>query len=331
MKNSTRSFLLAIVCTTVLQTCSRPGKLTPSVSTTNHTCPLNQPPQTEAAAQSAPDPVAEFNWRQIESTNYHTFIANLRHISCPESTIRDIVIADLNQLFDLRIATHPHNRKEILATESAVVRTLLGIDYSRGNQSSEVVTSEARFWSISPTLEAQAGLIDECLRHFEELRSSIIGEHGTDTSPLTEEQTAQLQLIDIKEQDYLDTILSPEERVEFDLHNTGLGDEAKRFAELFELGEYSTKEVFLGLRQLETLSNAGPNGSETSSTLDQTIANLRETFGPDVAASLTVCREPGFMEFASSIKAQQLPIGQIVPLWQRLPKETSTSVPRQTL
>jgi hypothetical protein len=48
------------------------------------------------AVPPAPTPVPRpFHWSQVESTNYFTFVANLRAIGCPEQTIRDIVEADL--------------------------------------------------------------------------------------------------------------------------------------------------------------------------------------------------------------------------------------------
>src|SRR6185295_13015383 len=39
-----------------------------------------------------------FEWRQLESEDYRTYINRLRSIGCPEETIRDIVIADLEKL-----------------------------------------------------------------------------------------------------------------------------------------------------------------------------------------------------------------------------------------
>ena len=48
-----------------------------------------------------------FTWSQVESEDYQKFIANLREIDCPEQTIRDIIIADVNALFAKRIATDP--------------------------------------------------------------------------------------------------------------------------------------------------------------------------------------------------------------------------------
>src|SRR5512133_2237834 len=46
-----------------------------------------------------------FSWHELESADYPTYIANLRDIGCPEQTIRDIIIADVNALFAKRLAT----------------------------------------------------------------------------------------------------------------------------------------------------------------------------------------------------------------------------------
>ncbi len=45
-----------------------------------------------------------FSWDEIESDDYATYIANLRSIDCPEPTIRDIIVADVNQLYAQRRA-----------------------------------------------------------------------------------------------------------------------------------------------------------------------------------------------------------------------------------
>ena len=43
-----------------------------------------------------------FSWRQVESTNYEDYVANLRAIGCPANTLRDIVVADVARHFDTR-------------------------------------------------------------------------------------------------------------------------------------------------------------------------------------------------------------------------------------
>jgi len=58
-----------------------------------------------------------FSWQQLESPDYPTYVANLRDIGCPEQTIRDIIIADVNALYTRRRAT------EILTPEQEWWRT----------------------------------------------------------------------------------------------------------------------------------------------------------------------------------------------------------------
>ncbi len=40
-----------------------------------------------------------FTWENIESPDYDLFVLNLRGIGCPESTVRDIIVADVNDLY----------------------------------------------------------------------------------------------------------------------------------------------------------------------------------------------------------------------------------------
>lgn len=46
-----------------------------------------------------------FNWSDIESNDYPTYILNLRRIGCPEKTIRDIIVADVTALYSERLET----------------------------------------------------------------------------------------------------------------------------------------------------------------------------------------------------------------------------------
>jgi hypothetical protein len=61
------------------------------------------------AVTNTPEPVAaasttnifqKFDWRAVESEDYRKYIANLRSIGCPEDTIRDIIVADVNKLYE---------------------------------------------------------------------------------------------------------------------------------------------------------------------------------------------------------------------------------------
>jgi hypothetical protein len=46
----------------------------------------------------------KFDWRQVESEDYRTYVKNLREIGCPEQTVQDIVAADVRQAFAVKRA-----------------------------------------------------------------------------------------------------------------------------------------------------------------------------------------------------------------------------------
>ena len=59
-------------------------------------------PTTTQTTSEVVKPDQQFNWRTVESEDYKKYIANLRSIGCPEETIRDIITADVNKLFENR-------------------------------------------------------------------------------------------------------------------------------------------------------------------------------------------------------------------------------------
>lgn len=53
-----------------------------------------------------------FDWRTVESADYRQYVANLRAIGCPEKTLRDIIMADVTDLFRDRARHSSSNRYE---------------------------------------------------------------------------------------------------------------------------------------------------------------------------------------------------------------------------
>ena len=72
-------------------------------------------PEPLAAADPSPAPIVvpeqplaepeivpaapRFDWREVESTDYKTYISNLRSIGVPEQTVKDIVVADVSAAY----------------------------------------------------------------------------------------------------------------------------------------------------------------------------------------------------------------------------------------
>ena len=112
---------------------------------------VSQPASTATPADTSLDSettnVLGFHWSEVESADYRQYIANLRAVGCPEQIIRDIIVADVNQLFAPRAAAiwkprvseywqkprneqaNPDQRKQLMALskdKAAVFQELLG-------------------------------------------------------------------------------------------------------------------------------------------------------------------------------------------------------------
>jgi hypothetical protein len=60
-------------------------------------------PAGSAAAESVTNQVVKrFTWESVESADYKEYIKNLRAVGCPDETIRDIIVADVNKLYDAK-------------------------------------------------------------------------------------------------------------------------------------------------------------------------------------------------------------------------------------
>ena len=55
----------------------------------------------------------QLQWAQLESEDYKTYVARLRAIGCPEQTVRDIIVGDLDKLLAPEIAAVHGRRKEL--------------------------------------------------------------------------------------------------------------------------------------------------------------------------------------------------------------------------
>jgi hypothetical protein len=92
------SFMLggAVVWLLVRKPAPTVGPELRQVVATNHVVIRTPAPSRSPTAQPT---VTEFSWAAVEAADYHQYIANLRAIDCPEETIRDIIIADVNKLY----------------------------------------------------------------------------------------------------------------------------------------------------------------------------------------------------------------------------------------
>ena len=145
------------------------------------------PPPVEATAPEVIEVIEPFNWAQFESADYRVYLANLRGIGCPESTVRDILIADVNDLFNGR------------------VKTL--VDGVSG-QFWNLITHEAEFEKLVDEKEKQLRALDE---ERDELFTLLFG----DSNPRAEEEARASATVNQERWERLADFLPPVKRAQW--------------------------------------------------------------------------------------------------------------------
>jgi len=210
----------------------------------------------------------DFHWSQLESTNYREFIANLRAVGCPESTIKDIIVTDVMRLYAQRRGQYYHNGRPFQYWETndkrkltepqieerdqqlaqidkelpAVLRELLGINYERELNKYFVDSDEdnSRLAFLSDDQRAQVLSLRE---EFEGKRERIL--YGPQNGKPAPSDIEQLRQIDQEQDEALAQVLSPQEKDEYELSTSATADRLRQQL----IGFDPTQEEFLDLYQ----------------------------------------------------------------------------------
>ncbi len=165
-----KSFL---VCSLVLNACLlilalRQPRISGPPDFSRHTDGASNKPKTlvrtitETRETSLPDEIIPLEWRTVESPDFKEYIARLRAVACPEETIRDIIIADVNKLYAAKwraMLTPPATvrywepwdvneqfnnpdmaakRRDLDAERRELIKDLLGVDVEEERRKSEL-------------------------------------------------------------------------------------------------------------------------------------------------------------------------------------------------
>jgi hypothetical protein len=210
----------------------------------------------------------DFHWSQLESTNYREFIANLRAVGCPESTIKDIIITDVMRLYAQRRGQYYRNGRPFQYWETndkrkltqsqieervqqlaqidkelpAVLRELLGVNYERELNKYFVDANEDsnRLAFLSEDQRAQVLSLRE---QFEGKREQIL--YNLAGSKPSASDMEQLRQIDQLQDEALSGVLSPQEKEQYELSTSPTADQLRQHL----VGFNPTQDEFRDLYQ----------------------------------------------------------------------------------
>ena len=267
-----------------------PAPLTPPLLTA---LPTPQPVAGSMARTNQPG----FHWRELESADYQAYITNLRRIGCPEQTLRDIILADVNQLYAPRYAALASRSPELawwgkfdkkralrpeLATQlralndekKGLVQRLLGPLTGAELASLETGAASVREENTFAFLpEAKQSAVHDMVSRYQALRErSEIEWAGLTTD---EREAKEKELRDARARE-LATLLTPEELREFELRNSPAADTLREQYGKANLTEAEFRQMY----QLRTDCEAqlpDPKPEDWK----RLEANLTAALGPD--------------------------------------------------
>jgi len=250
-------------------------------------------PQRRGTAKAAPLPaspsrVAPFDWRQVESEDYRQYLANLRAIGCPEKTIKDIVVADVNDLFASRMASitktnqyhywrnEPVTRSEeqerqlrdLYAEKREVLKTL-GFDAPDFTD----LVAEA-FRDKSEEIDLQLAFLPELKRL--QVRAALLQQEQQKLA--VGNDVAQSNAIEEQAQNQIRSLLTPEEFNEYDLRSSMNAMKLRAVLDPLAGTEQEFRAIFDSWRNLKAIRPGTPDYLEAQQANETALQQL---LGPD--------------------------------------------------
>lgn len=241
-----------------------------------------------------------FNWRDLESKDYHQYISNLKAVGCPWETIKDIIIADVNKMYAPKFAvfgvdsvtnvwirgSHELAAKEakikgLKAEKRSLLVALLGNDIYDDvrDLSGEYSLSDARWDFLPKEKRDQARLIDETYTASAE---ALYARTARFHMP---EDDEELRKLDAAKRVSLSAILTPLELEQLDMRNSQLGARLR----LMDGVSFSEDEFMKVFRVLRESEQAGVEGKDLN-------LNLKAALGDEKYAEYHRAEDQNYRE-----------------------------------
>lgn len=280
-----------------------------------------------------------FNWRDIESPDYPTYIANLRRIGCPERTIRDIIVADVNELFNERIAREvvlpeqqwwlPEPNMDVFQAAADQLRAfedqknlmlaqLLGpgwTNQTRGIRGDPIRLDGPVLGQINSETRARLFEIEANSRRAREAYFRQTLDQGREADP------AQIARLAQQTRNELAAILTPEQLEEYLLRYSQNSDSLRQQLRGFGAGADEYRRIFRARdpydQQLALLTGNDPASARRRQELEaQRDAAVKDAVGAERFPLYMMTQNPLFKEAQDHAEQNGAPPEKVIPIFQ---------------
>jgi len=278
-----------------------------------------------------------FNWSQLESTNYREYVANLRGVGCPESTLKDIILTDVMRLYAQRLGQYYHNGRPFKYWETndkrkltqpqieerdrqlaqidkelpAVLRELLGVNYERELNKYFVDADDdnRRLGFLSEDKRAQMLALRD---QFEGARERIL--YQAQKGKLSPDDIEKLRQIDQEQDETLSRVLTPEEKDRYELSTSPAADQLRQQLIGFNPTEQEFRDLYRRQKAIDDAyefedTNDLAVAASRAADEAQIMKDFKSNLTGDRAAQLDRSQDPDYQSLCDLSQRFDLPAG----------------------
>jgi hypothetical protein len=290
-----------------------------------------------ADAQAIAYKTNTFTWSQLESTDYRQYIANLRAVGCPESTLKDIILTDVMRLYAQRRGQYYVNGREFKFWETdekrklkqpqieerekqlaaidkelpAVLRELLGVNYEREVNKYFVDTDKdnRRLAFLSDDKRSQLLALRD---QFEGEREGVM--YQEQGAKLTGAGIEQLRQIDQEQDAALSRLLTPQEKEDYELSMSPTADRLRKELIGFNPTEDEFRAIFrrqMAIDSAYEFEDTNDESVRAAKAADEQamMAELKGQLPADRVAQLDRSQDPDYQNLCVLSERYDLPDG----------------------
>ena len=286
---------------------------------------------------------AKISWRDLQAAELKEFVRKLRAVNCPEETIKDLVLADLNRRYskqqqslwsDLQNQDYwkPYQRKTSLEDQkknrdrskqmqtmqkekTALIVEIFGVDVEKQRMKEEGFDPENMGWNPNGNLaflpeakrEAVKKYLDDFQEKMQEFYASTMGGWDADAR-------AKQKKLEQEKLDGLAQFLTPEELREYKLRNSQTAQQISSDLHGVDLTRAQYEALFdIRSQYGDSIYNYGDAGNDAA-TIKQIEQNKKDmsaeiaaTLGTDKSAELERAQDYQYQQLASLARHNDLP------------------------
>lgn len=274
-----------------------------------------------------------FHWGELESPDYRQYIANLRAIGCPEATIRDLIVADVEKLYAGKAAAlYPSprdfkfwrvedrqaraeererdlKRRELEKEKRALLTELLGVDPLEAMRAEGRADREA--WRLGFLSADKQQALQALSSKYRELERAAWSEGGR--GGRTPEARAEMAALRAQRDAEMAQLLGPQDYQEYQLRNSPVAREMRESLGPFQPSEDEFRRIFELRKPMEeqlAFNRGGPEEAardQRRAVQQQMDAQLRAALGEERFREYQLSQDERYRDIYNFTDARDLP------------------------